>query len=56
VRSELRGEMVSMADGLKDGFSRDMQRQTRQLFVGMIGILVTLVGLVSGVLGLTGKL
>jgi chromosome segregation ATPase len=56
VRSELRGEMVSMADGLKDGFSRDMQRQTRQLFVGMIGILVTLVGFVSGVLGLTGKL
>ena len=41
---------------LKDSMIREFQRQTRQVFVGVIGLMATVFAMLGGLLALTGKL
>ena len=52
----LRSDVDAKIDGLKDSMVREMHRQTRQLFVGMISLMATIFAMLGGLLAITGKL
>jgi hypothetical protein len=52
----LRSDVDAKIDGLKDSMVREMHRQTRQLFVGMISLMATVFAMLGGLLAITGKL
>jgi hypothetical protein len=56
MREELRNEIFSVRNELKDQIHREISSQTKQLFVGVIGVMATVTGIVVGLFALLGKL
>ena len=52
----LRSDVDAKIDELKDTMVREMHRQTRQLFVGVISLMATIFAILGGLLAITGKL
>ncbi len=53
---ELRVELYTVKDELKDGFARGLQQQTRSLFFGILGGIGTITAAVMVALRVAGKL
>ncbi len=54
--AELSAKLDQKIDELKDSSVRETHRQTRQLFIGLISVMATMLAMLGGLLAITGKL